>query len=367
MVSSGTLRLIVAGGLSLAAFAQSPPGRALIPDDPLEMVRGQVQTVDAPDSRAAVLELLGRARASHALRTAGRAYDLKVSFTVNSGGQTKYDGAWKMEDVFDPNQGFRWTASASGLYAITRISSHGMLYGEETADYIPLRLQEARAALFDPIPSVPNLTRASIRTSTVSFNGAQLICILLSGSRNAATAASGRHWNESEECINPQSGLLQLHSQVPGRYFAYDYANAPQLAGRVLPRKVSVTEAGRTITEISVDSLTELSAADPGLFVPTGEMQARGRPITMGRAQKLWRVSGGGSLPRGATARAVCVFGLVTSWGELVEAHPLQPSDPNSQAAIEATQKIGFSGTPSPSAHPQQYFVFVIERFASSR
>ena len=73
-----------------------------------------------------------------------------------------------------------------------------------------------------------------------------------------------------------------MHSQVPGRYFAYDYSDAPQLGGHVLPRKVTVTEAGKTVTEISVDSLTELPAADPSLFVPTEEMKARGR-------QSRWR------------------------------------------------------------------------------
>ncbi|HZT29104.1 MAG TPA: hypothetical protein VFA33_04425 [Bryobacteraceae bacterium] len=365
MLSSGMLRLILKGGLILLAFAESSLGVAPLPDDPLEMVTSQVQPVAVLDRQATLLRLR-RTRENYALRTAGRAYDLKVSFTVNSGGQTKYDGAWKMEDVFDPNRGFRWTANASDAYAITRISSGGMLYGEQTADDIPLRLQEARAALFDPIPSAESLTRASIRTSTVSFRGAQLTCILLSGPGNAAAGEGGRRWDETEECFDPQSGLLQLHSQVPGRYFAYDYSNAPQLAGRVLPRRVTVTEAGKTITEISVDSLTELSAADPSLFVPTAEMKARGRPIAMGGAQKVWRASERLPLPPGANARTICVFGLVTASGQLVEAHSLQPSDPNSQAALEAAQKINFSRAPRLRAHPQQYFVFVIRRFVSS-
>ena len=150
-------------------------------------------------NRAAVLRLLGRARDSYSLRSggsAGRGYDLKVIFTVNSGGQTEYDGAWEMEDVFDPKQGLRWTAkvsgAVSGAYAISRISSNGMLYGEETGSYIPLRLQEARAALFDPIPASGNVARSSIRTSDAVFNGTQLTCILLSASGKAANAAEGR-------------------------------------------------------------------------------------------------------------------------------------------------------------------------------
>jgi hypothetical protein len=59
------------------------------------------------------------------------------------------------------------------------------------------------------------------------------------------------------------------------------------------------------------------------------------------------------------------VFGLVTSSGKLVEAHSLQPSDPNSQAAVEAAKRMKFS-TPAPRGErPQQHFVFIIEKFVS--
>ena len=367
MVSKGMLWLISAGGLWLVAFGQNAPRTAPIPSDPLEMVTGQVLAADASASRAAVVRLLERARNSYALRSGGHGYDLKVTFTANSGGQTEYDGGWEMEDVFDPKQGFRWTARAAASYAITRISANGMLYGEETADYIPLRLQEARAALFDPIPSSGTVDRGSIRKSTAIFNGAHLACVLLSGSGNAASATSGRRWDETEECIDPQSGLLRLHSQVPGRYYAYEYSNGLRLAGHVLPRKVTVTEAGKIVTVISVDSLTELPAADPSLFVPTEEMKARGRAIAMAGAQKIWRVSGGGPFSPNATAHAVCVFGVVTPSGQLVEAHSLQPSDPNSPAAVEAAKLMSFSQRTPLEAYPQQHFVFVIEKFVSSQ
>jgi hypothetical protein len=270
-----------------------------------------------------------------------------------------------MEDVFDPKQGLRWTAQASDSYSITRISANGMLYGEDTANYIPLRLQEARAALFDPLPSAERAARASIRTSTATFNGAPLTCILLSGSKNSANAP-GRRWDETEDCIDPQSGLLQTHSQVPGRYYAYVYSDTPPLDGHVLPRQVTVTEAGKTVTAISVDSLTELPAADPNLFTPTEEMKARGRAIAMAGAETIWRDFGRGPSASGATVHIVCVFGVETPSGQLVEAHSLQPSDPNSQAAVEAAKHMSFS-RPTHGVQPQQHFVFVIEKFVSSQ
>lgn len=365
MHSAGFLTLL----LSLPILGQEAPQAAPVPNDPLEMVTDQVPPA-APENQKAVFDLLSLARNNYAVRNAGRGYDLKVSFMVNSGGQTEYDGAWQMEDMFDPRYGHYWTATSASGYAITEISSKGMLYAEATGSHIPLRLQEARATLFDPMPSPAGLAHTAIRTSTAAFRGMQLTCVLLSPSGKALPVASGRHWDETEECIDPQSGLLIVHSQVPGRYYAYDYSNAPQLDGHMLPRKVIITEAGKTVTEISVDSLTELPAADASLFAPNPEMKERGRAIAMAGAQKLVRISPSAAFASGTTAHTICVFGLATPSGELVEAHSLQPSDPLSQAALEDAKQLNFAQPPKPGqvrAAPQQHFVFVIEEFGSSQ
>jgi hypothetical protein len=351
---------------SVAAAGQSAPKSAPLPKDPLELVTGHVFAIAEPSYRAAVTQLLARARESYALRSAGHGYDLKVAFTVHSDGQTEHDGDWAMEDIFDPNQGFRWTAKGPDSYAVTRISASGKLYGDDTSNYIPLRLHEARAALFDPIPSSQHVVRAAIRTSNVLYKGVQLTCVLLSAPGGAETAAPGRRWDETEECIDPQSGLLQVHSQVPGRYYAYDYSNGPQFAGHKLPRKVIVTEAGKTVTEITVQSLEEIAAADPILFEPTAEMQARGRPVGMEGAQKIFRIAGARPFALGAKVHAVCVFGVITPSGQLVEAHSLQPSDPNSRAAVEAAKQMSFAHAEPAGTSPKQHFVFVIEEFVSS-
>jgi hypothetical protein len=49
-------------------------------------------------------------------RTDGQGYDLKVTFAVDSLGQTEYDGDWELEDVYVPGQGLHWTAPFE-LYA----------------------------------------------------------------------------------------------------------------------------------------------------------------------------------------------------------------------------------------------------------
>lgn len=375
MISSAIRCLVVAaaicGSLSGWIHAESLTNLAPIPHDPLELVTGQAAIADVPGSRSAALELVSHAREHYALRAGVlQGYDLKVHFTVDSGGATEYDGAWQMEDIFDPRQGLHWTAKADSGYNITEISSNGKHYAEGTPGNFPLRLQEARGALLDAIPSPAYIQRRIIRTSTAVFDGTQVVCVLYSEAGNAQSLPAGRSWDEAEECIDPQSGLLRVHSQTPGRYFSYDYTNAPTLAGHTLPRTVTVTEGGKVISKISVDSLEELPSADANLFAPTPEMQERGQPNIMAGAQKVWRVGVAPSFTTGGTMQTVCVFGLVTPSGDLVEAHSLQPADPHSAAAVEAASHMSFPEPPLPGrARPpaQQHFEFVFVSFASSR
>ena len=362
----GLSRLILWGSLPLTILGQTAPRIAPVPRDPLELATSQGQ-IAAPADREAALQLLARARRNFALRSTGQAFDLKVSFTVDSGGETSYDGSWEMEDLFAPGQGHRWTATASSGYTATGIATAGEIYQEGTSSAAPLRLLEARGVLFDPIPSRNYADRGSIRMSTATFQGATVTCLLLSRSRKIGSPPPGRDWEEAEECIDPQSGLLQVHSQVPGRYAVYDYTNAPQLGTRVLPRGVTITEAGRIVSKISVESLRTITAPDPGLFVPSDAMKASGPAVAMTSATRLTRVQGQGPFTSAVTLRPVCVFGMVTATGHLVEAHSLQPSDPNSQAAVEDAKQIDFSPQTPAGEAPRQHFVFVIEKFVSQQ
>jgi hypothetical protein len=94
-------------------------------------------------------------------------------------------------------------------------------------------------------------------------------------------------------------------------------------------------------------------------------MTAKGLSIAMSGAQKMTRWMG--RLREGATAQPVVVFGLVTPTGQLVEAHSLQPSDPNSPAAVETANRMIFSQPSPPGSRPEQHFVFVIEKFVASQ
>jgi hypothetical protein len=359
-MASKCLLWLVAGGVSFAAFAYEPLRNVPVPSDPLEPVSGPVRSVADTATRTAMLQLLDRARQSYALRSAGQGFDLTVAFTVNSHGRTAHDGTWQMEDVFNPALGLRWTAQAPSNDSITRIAANGKLYGDDTASYLPLRLQEARSALFNPMPTAESMAHTAIRVSEASFNGKPVTCLLLSSAEQRASTAPGRSWEETEECIDPQSGLLMMHSQVPGRYFAYDYTNAVRLGAHTLARRVKVTEGGATVTEISVVGLSELAAPDPNLFVPSKRMQEQGRAIGTLAAQKITRVVGSGD----DVTDVVCVFGLVTPTGELVEAHSLQPWNPHSEAAVASVKQMSFQRPAPVGQAPAQRFVFVIEKFA---
>ncbi len=363
MIAKGKLWLIVGGGLPFMLYGQDLPRIVEVPADPLELVAGQVQ-IAGPAGRKASLELLARARDNYSLRSAKQGYDLKVSFVTDSFGQTKHDGAWELEDLFVPGMGLHWTAKAAAGYAITGIASRGELYGEAAESVVPLRLEEVRGILLHPLPSNAYASRESIRTSTASFHGASVTCVLLSTSKKLEAPPSGRAWEESEECIDPQSGLLQLHSEAPGRYVIYDYSNAPKLGGHTLARTVTVTEAGKIVSKISIEALEEINGTDPSLFVPSEAMKARGRSIEMTATTKVTRVHGQGPFTSAVTVRPVCVVGIVTPAGELVEAHSLQPADPNSAAAVEDAKQINFAAS-EPTGPPHQHFVFVIEKFIS--
>jgi hypothetical protein len=358
---------LIASALPLAAFGQNAPRIAGVPGDPLELATGQIQTAVTSDSRDAALQLLTRARNAYQLRNLRQAWDLKVRFTVDSAGATNYDGDWQMEDVFAPGQGVHWTATSSSGYRIAGIFADKANYAEGTANAIPLRLQEARAMLFNPLPSVAYAGSGSIRTAAATFRGAAVTCVLMARSRNVSNPAMGRGWDEAEECIDPQSGLLQVHSEAPGRYAVYEYGNAAQLGSRRLPQTVTITEGGRIVSRISVESLQGGGALDTALFVPTEGMKAGGQATAMTSATKISRIQGQGPLTANMTLRPVCVFGMVTSKGQLVEAHSLQPNDPNSDAAVKDAKAIDFSPTTPAGAPPQQHFVFVIEKFVSEK
>jgi hypothetical protein len=360
------LWLLVAG-LPATAAGQETPRVTSIPRDPLELAAGQIEPAESVAQRSAALQFLSKGRNSYLLRNLHQPWDLWVRFSVDSLGQTSYDGEWEMEDVFAPGQGLHWTAKSAAGYEITGIFGTKQNYAEASADVVPLRLQEARAMLYNPLPSVAYAEQGSIRTVAATFHAAPVVCVLLSSSRNASRPPDQRGWEESEDCFDTQSGLLRMHSEAPGRYTLYDYRNTARLGSHVMPGTITVTEAGRVVSKISVTSLQAIPSVDPVLFVPTAAMLAAGPAVAMSAATKITRIHGNGPFTAATSVRPVVVFGMTTPAGRLAEAHSLQPSDTNSDAAIRDAQGIDFSPSQKAGAPPQQRFVFVIEKFVTQQ
>jgi hypothetical protein len=95
-------------------------------------------------------------------------------------------------------------------------------------------------------------------------------------------------------------------------------------------------------------------------------MKANGPAAAITTATKILRSPGSSPVSSGATIGPVCVFGVLTPAGQIVEAHSLQPSDANSAAAVADAEQIDFSPQLSGMA-AQQHFVFVVELFASAQ
>ncbi|HEX3744003.1 MAG TPA: hypothetical protein VHW09_08730 [Bryobacteraceae bacterium] len=348
--------LLLAGALGVSlAFGQTHGIAVPVPHDPLELVTGEIQTLQGPD-RDKALDLLARSRRYYALRAERKGYRLKVSFHVDSGGATQYDGDWEMEETSFPQMGLRWSAKTAG-YSTTQITGNGPAFGEGAGDHFPIRLHAARAALFGPLPTPID---RDLRSASVTYNDVSLTCVLSGGAEHVPTQAPGRRWDENEDCIDPQSGQVYVHSVVPGSYDLFDYQDAPKLGNRGLPRNVTVTEGGKTVMRLHVDSLTEIAEADAKFFAATPEMTWG---TTMASLQKMVLFPQKGSIPPDATIRPVCVFGLVTADGKLVELHSLQTGDPNSQAALDYAKTLTLPAPPGKSEH----FVILIEKFVAGR
>jgi len=119
--------------------------------------------------------------------------------------------------------------------------------------------------------------------------------------------------------------------------------------------------------KLQVKSLEGRASLDATLFVPTEQMKASQMPA-MTSVKKITRIvmSSQVASTSATKLRPVCIFGMVNSAGKLVEAHSLQPSDPNSKAAVKDAKAIDFAAMMTPGAPPQQHFVFVIEKFVSA-
>jgi len=335
------------------SLAQPP-----VPSDPLELVLGEAQPVQDAEQRATATHLLTRARALSNVRA--QPYDLKTTF-VSSGA---FAGTWSLEDTSPRHEVYRWSAQGPS-YSVVNLHSNQLVYSNQPAGAMPLRLAQARTAIFFAYPMYGPY--ATLRMATGSLNGAAVTCVLVSHEPQNKSAAGGRHWEESESCVDLQSGLLMSYSPVPGMYVAYDYANAFHFHDKVIPGKFTITQAGQTVIEARTESVSDPVKVDPALFQPAGLEKIGAGPLM----SPPWRIrtrtiSGGRSSQR--VLQEVVLDGMVAPDGKLSELQVIASSDAGlNQAALDeaAKWKSGQSpGDAQPGATPQSHEVFFTLEFA---
>jgi hypothetical protein len=119
---------------------------------------------------------------------------------------------------------------------------------------------------------------AWFRSAPVEWNGRPATCLLVSD-RKDAPATAARRWDESEYCIDDQSGLIQILSFAPGSYTIYGYSKGQVFHGQPMPDRIVTYIAGAVAIDASL-RIDEPDSSGPGPS-PTPEMLANGHPPSL--------------------------------------------------------------------------------------
>lgn len=339
----------------LATSLAQPP----IPGDPLELVSGDAQPVQDAASRAAAISLLNKARAHSNVRA--YAYDLKTTF-VSPGAS---GGSWNLEDTSPARDIYRWTAQG-GAYSTINLRTSELVYSNQPSGVIPLRLAQARTAIFYMYPQVGPY--ASVRTATATLNGAEVTCVLVMQMAQGTPSAGPRRWEESESCVDPKSNLWMTYSPVPGMYTAYDYTDALHFHDKLIPAKFTITEARQTVVEAHTQSVTNAESPTAAIFQPVGLEKIGVGPLM----STPWRVrnrSASGAVTSNSKLQVVVLDGIVNPQGQLSDVQVLASSDAGlDQSALDqasAWKNWQDQQDAQPGAAPQSHEVFFTIEFVT--
>jgi len=370
------LHAIVIGAVlvQVPATAQAPARvRAMqelaeppVPSDPLELVTGNAQPVREVNQRAEIITMLENIHEHSNVRA--QPYDLKTTFTVTGSSSA---GVWQMEDS-SPGPGlYRWTAQGPSYSAVNLIANH-IFYSSQPATGLPLRLVQAREAIFYSKPFVG--PRATLRTANTSLNGADLVCALIAHNAMSPAGTGGRLWEEEEYCVDSKAGTLVAYSPAPGCYIVYDYSKAITFHGKLIPNGFTITQAGQTIIEAQTESVTD-PANNPAAFQPAGLNQIGVGGVMSGAWRSRMRLP----LPGGpqataaqTTAPVVALHGMQSPGGQVSDLEVLASSNASlneAALAFAAQWQGGMLGQqPDTGATPQSHeFVMQIQYFNMQR
>jgi hypothetical protein len=343
-------------GAQTGAQLEEPP----VSSDPLELA-GNAQPVQDVNQRAEIVNLLLNAHRHSNVRA--QPYDLKTTFTVS--GSASSDGIWQLEDISPASGLYRWTAEGPG-YSAVNLHINRVLYSNQTAASLPLRLTQVREAIF--YTEVTIGSRASIRTANASLNGVELTCALISRNATAKAGTGSRRWDEEEYCLDPKAGTLFTYSLTPGLYVLFDYSKGLAFHDKLIANKFTITQAGQTVVEAETESVSD-PPNNPAAFQPAGLNQIGVGPVmTAPWRFRMGMLPAPSAVPSG-TKQMVVLHGIQSPEGTLTEVELLASSDAAlNAAALEFAAKWqgGLMGQEiEPGATPQSHEVLMTVEYVN--
>lgn len=346
--------------LGATAVSQTTLNVAPVPADPLEVVSGNGKVIDDAQERAAVFELLERARQNATLQAGGSsAYTLRISFEAS--GNVLYTGSGSMVEIWNSPRNWRWTAQL-GSYHQDRLLANGRMHDKRSDSFVPMRLQMARGALLWPMWFNP---RALTRVAAGKVGDTDVLCGLLSSPINdpaVMAAQPGRRWVETEFCIDPKTAVLRSYSEAPGIYTVYDYTGGARFHGHLMPSTINVTEDGTVALSIHVDSISEPTAQELAQLAPTSDIESAGPQPALGlpyRIPQYIRASASGT--NSTAVKPVIVHAIIGTDGRVLDSEALQNYDPAlTAAALDTVRRSTYPLQRGESGFAQrEYFINV--------
>lgn len=261
---------------AIAIFAQvssitiptAPP-----PADPYELVTGAVSVLTEPADRVGAMNLIRTAAKNGITHNADMdPFDYQVKF--NATGNVADTGSGELTETWLSGQNWRVTINL-GNYSMVRFGYSGNVGDQIPVSRLPMRAQMLRNEVMWAIGNVNGGAPAGVRVSNAALNGEPVTCVLLSGVNGAMAQTQSRLWVENEYCISNTTGLLQVHSPVPGTYTVFGYSRKLQFHGKSMPDHFTTYVAGAQV--ITADMIIKDPAVTPAQLRPTPEILAAGR------------------------------------------------------------------------------------------
>jgi hypothetical protein len=268
--------------------------------------------------------------------------------------------------------GYRWTAQGPNYSAINLYptSSTNGLYGNQPSGILPPRLIQVRSAIFFVFPNVG--PQASVRTATGSLSGAQKSCVLIVIGAGKRSFTGSRNWEESEYCVDAQTGLLSQYSPAPGLFVRYDYSSGIRFHDKFIPMGFGIYENGHAVAEARTVGLTDPPARTDAMFDTAGlTALGAGRAMNPGMNMAIPMAVPGLNFPNSnvnAAMQVVTMHGNLAGDGDLSEVEILASSDPalNQAAVAQANSLVLGRGRSQPGATAQSTEMILTLEFVTA-